>query len=74
MTRGSPDHFALRLRRCNLSVRETAIATYIVGALLGGVALLMSNIQLEWAAATMGGTVSLACLSAYLLLKVDMRS
>jgi UDP-GlcNAc:undecaprenyl-phosphate GlcNAc-1-phosphate transferase len=74
VTRGSPDHFALRLRRCNLSVRETAIATYIVGALLGGVALLMSNIQLEWAAVTMGGTVSLACLSAYLLLKVDMRS
>jgi hypothetical protein len=34
----------------------------------------MSNIQLEWAAVTMGGTVSLACLSAYLLLKVDMRS
>jgi UDP-GlcNAc:undecaprenyl-phosphate/decaprenyl-phosphate GlcNAc-1-phosphate transferase len=73
ITKGSPDHFALRLRRF-LSVRETAIATYIIGALLGGVALLMSNIQLEWAVATMGGTMSLACLSAYLLLKVDMRS
>jgi UDP-GlcNAc:undecaprenyl-phosphate GlcNAc-1-phosphate transferase len=74
MTKGSPDHFALRLRRCNLSVRETAITTYIVGALLGGAALLMSNIRLEWAVATMGGTMSLACLSAYLLMKVDMRS
>jgi UDP-GlcNAc:undecaprenyl-phosphate GlcNAc-1-phosphate transferase len=74
VTKGSPDHFALRLRRCNLSVRETAIATYVVGALLGGVALLISNIQLEWAVATIGGTMSLACLSAYLLLKVDMRS
>jgi len=74
MTKGSPDHFALRLRRCNLSVRETAITTYIVGALLGGAALLMSNIRIEWAVATMGGTMSLACLSAYLLMKVNMRS
>ena len=32
--KGSPDHFALRLRRCKLSVRETAVTTYIVGALL----------------------------------------
>jgi UDP-GlcNAc:undecaprenyl-phosphate/decaprenyl-phosphate GlcNAc-1-phosphate transferase len=74
VTKGSPDHFALRLRRCNLSIRETAITTYIVGVLLGFVALLMSNIQLGWAAAAVGGTLSVACLSAYLLLKVDMRS
>ena len=44
VTKGSPDHFALRLRRCKLSVRETAVTTYIVGVLLGGVALLMSQI------------------------------
>jgi UDP-GlcNAc:undecaprenyl-phosphate GlcNAc-1-phosphate transferase len=74
MTKGSPDHFALRLRRCNLSVRETAITAYVVGALLGGAALLMSNIQLGWAVATMGGTMCLAGLFAYLLMKVDMRS
>ena len=74
VTKGSPDHFALRLRRCKLSVRETAITTYIVGILLGFVALLMSNIQLGWAVATIGGTMSVACLSAYLLMKVDMHS
>ena len=74
MTKGSPDHFALRLRRCNLSIRETAITTYIVGILLGFVALLMSSIQLGWALAAVAGTMSLACLSAYLLMKVDMRS
>jgi UDP-GlcNAc:undecaprenyl-phosphate GlcNAc-1-phosphate transferase len=74
MTKGSPDHFALRLRRCNLTVRETAITTYIVGFLLGFVALLMSNIQLGWALAAVGGTMSLAALSAYLLMKVDMHS
>jgi UDP-GlcNAc:undecaprenyl-phosphate GlcNAc-1-phosphate transferase len=74
MTKGSPDHFALRLRRCHLSVREIAITAYIVGALLGGVALLMSQVRLEWALATFAGTISALCLSAYLLMKVDMRS
>jgi UDP-GlcNAc:undecaprenyl-phosphate GlcNAc-1-phosphate transferase len=70
--KGSPDHFALRLRRL-LSIRETAVTTYIIGALLSGVALLMTQVTLEWAVATMCGTVSAACVSAYLLMKVDMR-
>lgn len=74
MSKGSPDHFALRLRRCNLSVRETAITTYIVGGLLSVAALLMSNVRLEWAIVTMAGTMSIACLSAFLLMKVNMRS
>jgi UDP-GlcNAc:undecaprenyl-phosphate GlcNAc-1-phosphate transferase len=74
MMKGSPDHFALRLRRCKLSVRETAITTYILAVILSGAALLMSHVPLAWAVATMCGTVSLACLSAYLLMKVDMRS
>lgn len=74
ITKGSPDHFALRLRRCKLSVRETAVTTYVVSGLLGGVALLMSQITLEWALATISGTFSAAGLSAYLLMKVDMRS
>lgn len=74
MMKGSPDHFALRLRRLKLSVRETAVTTYIIGAILSTVALLMSQVTLEWAIATMGGTLSFACLSAYLLMKVDMRS
>jgi len=72
--KGSPDHFALRLRRLKLSVRETAVTTYIVGALLSFVALLMTQVTIEWAAATMCGALSAACLSAYLLMKVDMRS
>ena len=73
MMKGSPDHFALRLRHIKLSVRETAVTTYIIGALLSGVALLMSQVTLAWAAGTMFGALSAACLSAYLLLKVDMR-
>jgi len=72
--KGSPDHFALRLRRLKLSVRETAVTTYIIGVLLSGVALLLSQVTLLWAIATMAGTISAACLSAYLLMKVDMHS
>jgi UDP-GlcNAc:undecaprenyl-phosphate GlcNAc-1-phosphate transferase len=72
--KGSPDHFALRLRRLKLSVRETAVTAYIIGALLSGVALLLSQITLAWAVATMCGTLSAAGLMAYLLMKVDMRS
>ena len=74
MMKGSPDHFALRLRRLKLSVRETAVTTYIIAALLSGIALLMSQVTLMWATATICGTLSAACLSAYLLIKVDMRS
>jgi UDP-GlcNAc:undecaprenyl-phosphate GlcNAc-1-phosphate transferase len=74
VTKGSPDHFALRLRRCKLSVRETAVTTYVAGAILAGAALLMSQVTIEWAAATICGTLSAACLSAYLLLKVDMNA
>jgi UDP-GlcNAc:undecaprenyl-phosphate GlcNAc-1-phosphate transferase len=74
VTKGSPDHFALRLRRCKLSVRETAVTAYIVGAILAGTALLMSQVGLEWAVVTIGGTLSAGCLSAYLLMKVDMMS
>jgi UDP-GlcNAc:undecaprenyl-phosphate GlcNAc-1-phosphate transferase len=73
MMKGSPDHFALRLRRLRLSVPETAVTTYIIGALLSGVALLLSQITFGWAVATVFGTLSAACLSAYLLMKVDMR-
>src|SRR3989440_1794366 len=74
VTKGSPDHFALRLRRCNLSVRETAVTAYIAGAILAGTALLMSQVDIQWAVVTMGGTLTVACLSAYLLMKVDMMS
>jgi len=70
--KGSPDHFALRLRRCRLSVRETAVTTYIVGILLAGLALMMSHVSLPWAIGAIGGAVTAGLLSAYLLTKVDM--
>jgi UDP-GlcNAc:undecaprenyl-phosphate GlcNAc-1-phosphate transferase len=72
MMKGSPDHFALRLRRCKLSVRETAVVTYVISVLLAGVALLIGQVPLVWAAATVAGTLSLGGVFAYLLMKVDM--
>lgn len=72
--KGSPDHFALRLRRAGLSVRETAVMTYIAGVLLAGVALLMSQVTLEWAAGIVAAMVVVAGLSTFLLLKVNMAS
>ena len=74
MMKGSPDHFALRLLRLKLSVRETAVTVYIIGALLSGVALLLSQVTFAWAIATVFGALSAAGLSAYLLMKVDMQS
>lgn len=72
VTQGSPDHFALRLQRCRLSVKETAIMTYLVTALLGAAALVMSQVTLEWAMVTVCGMSLLGIITAYLLLKVDV--
>jgi len=36
---GSPDHFALRLRKSGLSTRQTVLTTYIVAGILGAVGL-----------------------------------
>jgi UDP-GlcNAc:undecaprenyl-phosphate GlcNAc-1-phosphate transferase len=72
VTKGSPDHFALRLRRCRLSIRETAVTTYVLTGVLGAAALTMSQVPLEWALATMAGILSIGFVIAYLLMKVDM--
>ncbi len=74
ITRGSPDHFALRLQRCRFSVVETALISYFATFFLSGVALVTSQIELEWALATTTGTLSLGVLSAYMLMKVDVAS
>jgi hypothetical protein len=55
-----------------LSVRETAVVTYIVTAILGAAAVVMSQVQLQWAVATLVGIVTSGFVLAYLLLKVDM--
>lgn len=70
--RGSPDHFALRLRKWRLTVAQTVLLSYGVSFLLGAVALIM--VYGSESAAT-GGlfTVSLGLmLSALWLWKIDM--
>ena len=69
---GSPDHFALRLRKWRLSVEQTVIASYVVAALLGGIALLVTRISTAAVLVTLSIAL-LACVSiAYALKKVDM--
>jgi UDP-GlcNAc:undecaprenyl-phosphate/decaprenyl-phosphate GlcNAc-1-phosphate transferase len=70
--KGSPDHFAIRLRRAGLSVRETAVFSYLAGFLLAGAALLMTQVPFEWAAGIVAAMVVAAGLSTFLLLKVNM--
>src|SRR3989441_4212013 len=61
VTKGSPDHFALRLRPCNLTVRETAVTTYVVGAIFAGTALLMRQVGLGLAVVAIGGAFLGGC-------------
>jgi UDP-GlcNAc:undecaprenyl-phosphate GlcNAc-1-phosphate transferase len=69
---GSPDHFALRLRKWRLSVEQTVIASYIAAAILGGMALLVTRISTTAVLVTLLLTL-LVCVSiAYALKKVDM--
>ena len=70
--RGSPDHYALRLLRCRLSVRETALVSYMATALLGAAALIVSQMQLNLAVAVVATTLAIGLVSAYLLMKVDV--
>src|SRR5690606_40215826 len=69
ITQGSPDHYALRLRRCRLSVRATTCISYAAAALLGAAALLMSLAPAELAAATAAAALSAAVVSAWFLIK-----
>jgi UDP-GlcNAc:undecaprenyl-phosphate GlcNAc-1-phosphate transferase len=69
---GSPDHFALRLRKWRLSVEQTVIASYAAAAVLGIIALLVTRISTTAVLVTLVLTL-LVCVSiAYALKKVDM--
>jgi UDP-GlcNAc:undecaprenyl-phosphate GlcNAc-1-phosphate transferase len=70
--RGSPDHYALRLLRCRLSIRETACVSYIATALLGVAALIVSQVTVQLAVVTIATTVSIGLISAFLLMKVEV--
>lgn len=69
---GSPDHFALRLRKWRLSTRQTVVASYLISAMLGCASLLMMTVSLKGALLIMFTLVSVALLTGYFLKKIDM--
>ena len=70
---GSPDHFALRLRKWKLSTKQTVIASYVIAALLGGSGLMMVKVSTNsmslWIVLLL---ITIALCIAYFLKKIDM--
>jgi len=69
---GSPDHFALRLRRWPLSVRQVVLISYAVACVCGGVGVLLMFVSLGVAAGLVGMAAMLALVVAWWLKRVDM--
>jgi len=72
MMLGSPDHFALRLRRWRLSTRQTVVLSYVVTGALGAAALGITLLPLVGALSVLGAVVLLALGSALWLRRIDM--
>jgi UDP-GlcNAc:undecaprenyl-phosphate/decaprenyl-phosphate GlcNAc-1-phosphate transferase len=69
---GSPDHFALRLRKWHLSVEQTVMACYIASALLGLASLFLTRVSTNWVIA-ISSIILAVCLSiGYYLKRIDM--
>ncbi len=69
---GSPDHFALRLRRWPLSVPQVTVVSYAAAFVLGGVGVFSMFVSLDVALWLIGSTAVLALVAALLLKRVDM--
>lgn len=69
---GSPDHFALRLRRWALSVPQVAALSYGVAFVLGGIGIASMFVRTEIALGLVGGTALLGVLAALWLKRIDM--
>ena len=70
--RGSPDHFALRLRRWRLTVAQTVMLSYGVSFLLGVVALVMVYGSEKVATGALFAVSLCLMFSALWLWKIDM--
>lgn len=69
---GSPDHFALRLRKWRLSVEATVLSSYVAAAALAVLALILIRVNTLTVCLITVATL-LVCFSiAYYLKKVDM--
>jgi UDP-GlcNAc:undecaprenyl-phosphate GlcNAc-1-phosphate transferase len=69
---GSPDHFALRMRRWALSVPQVVVISYTAAFFLGGIGVLAMFVTLGVAIGLIGTVVVLALLAAFWLKRVDM--
>jgi len=69
---GSPDHFALRLRKWRLSIRQTVVLSYAVTAVLGAAAVLMSLLDQSGAVIVLSSVAAAGLVSVFLLRKIDM--
>ena len=69
---GSPDHFALRLRRWALSVPQVAVLSYAVAFMLGGIGIASMFVPTDIALGLVGGTGLLGVLAALWLKRIDM--
>jgi len=69
---GSPDHFALRLRRWRLSVRQTVAASYAAAALLGAAGIAVMLLDARGALAVLGLLAVVVLGVAFLLKRIDM--
>jgi UDP-GlcNAc:undecaprenyl-phosphate GlcNAc-1-phosphate transferase len=70
--RGSPDHFALRLRKWRLTTRQTVLASYAATALLGALALAMTFVTTVEAVWLLIAGILAAVFVTITLKKVEM--
>ena len=69
---GSPDHFALRLRKWRLSTRQTVLLSYAVTSALGGLAIAMTLLPARAALCILAGLLLAGLGAGILLRRVDM--
>jgi UDP-GlcNAc:undecaprenyl-phosphate GlcNAc-1-phosphate transferase len=70
--RGSPDHFALRLRKWRLTTRQTVLASYAATAGLGATGVAMTQVQTGTAVWILAGIGAAGLGLAFYLKKIDM--
>jgi len=69
---GSPDHFALRLRRWRLSTRQTVLMSWVVTFALGLLAIGMMLSSAVWAASILAGILLSSVAVGVMLRRIDM--
>ncbi|MBI2376826.1 MAG: undecaprenyl/decaprenyl-phosphate alpha-N-acetylglucosaminyl 1-phosphate transferase [Deltaproteobacteria bacterium] len=74
LMQGSPDHFAVRLRRNGVSAARIAGLSYVASAVLGTSGLLVCRLSLSASLWVIGGVAMLSALAAYALVRLGRGS